>query len=86
MDEKGRARRQASVVGRGGQKAKNALAELAELRRNGGKRSHTYEFKEEEAVYDEVNEEEYARIVAKRREEGGEYGDSRCMTNDKAQS
>jgi DNA polymerase alpha subunit A len=71
MDQ-GRAKRQASIVGRGGAKAKNALAELAELRKNGGKRAANYEIEEEDDVYDEVDEEEYARIVAKRREEGGE--------------
>lgn len=66
-----RSRRQTVVDGRGGKKFKNALAELAELRKTGGKRADKYELKEEEAVYDEVDEDEYARIVQKRREEGG---------------
>lgn len=69
--EGGKSRRQAVVEGRGGKKFKNALAELAELRKSGGKRANTYEIKEEDAVYDEVDDEEYARIVQKRREEGG---------------
>lgn len=69
--EGGKSRRQVVVEGRGGKKVKNALAELAELRKSGGKRANTFELKEEEAVYDEVDDEEYARIVQKRREEGG---------------
>jgi DNA polymerase alpha subunit A len=69
--EGGKSRRQVVVEGRGGKKVKNALAELAELRKSGGKRANTFELKEEEAVYDEVDDDEYARIVQKRREEGG---------------
>ncbi len=72
--EAGRSRRQAVVQGRGGAKFKGALAELAELRKSGGKRADKYELKEEEAVYDVVDEDEYARIVQKRREEGGKLG------------
>jgi hypothetical protein len=78
--EGGRARRQVVVDGRGGKKAKNALAELAELRKSGGKRADKYEVKEEEAVYDEVDEDEYARIVQKRREEGGEIDRPQHLT------
>ena len=59
--------------GRGGKKFKNALAELNDLRRNGKKRADTFEVREEEKVYDEVNEDEYARIVQKRRSEGGGF-------------
>lgn len=73
MEDGGRAQRQAVVNGRGGSKFKNALAELAELRKTGAKRADLYEFKEETAVYDEVDEDEYARIVQKRREEGGAW-------------
>ena len=58
-------------MGRGGAKVKSALQELAELRRSGGKRADLFEVKEEEAVYDVVDEAEYAKIVAQRREEGG---------------
>ena len=64
----GRSRRQA---GRGGKNFKSALQELAELRKSGAKRADLYEVREEENVYDEVDEDEYARIVQKRREEGG---------------
>ncbi len=47
-----------------------ALAKLAEIKRNGGKRGEDPICKEEEAVYDIVEDDEYARIVAKRRDEG----------------
>lgn len=72
MDDSGRGKRQ--VVPRGGHKAKNALAELAELRKSGAKRADRFEVKEEQAVYDVVDEAEYAKLVQKRREEGG-----RCL-------
>lgn len=49
----------------------DALAELATLRRTGGKRADNYEPKEEERVYDEVDDAEYAEHVKKKREEGG---------------
>ena len=52
-------------------KAATALAKLTEIRRNGGKRGEDHQCKEEDAVYDIVDEDEYARIVAKRRNEGG---------------
>jgi hypothetical protein len=73
----GREKRQVQVVGKGGRRVKNALAELAELRRTGGKRADTYEVEEEADVYDEVDEAEYARIVQRRREEGGAPIESR---------
>ena len=73
----GRARRAAVTDGRGGKQFKNALAELAELRKTGGKRVDKYEAKEEENVYDEVDEDEYARIVQKRREDGGKIVEDR---------
>jgi len=66
-----RSRRKAVVDGRGGKKFKNALAELQELRKTGAKRADLYEVREEEDVYDEVDDDQYARIVQKRREEGG---------------
>ena len=69
MADEGRGRRQ---VGRkGGAQAKSALAELAELRKSGAKRADRFEIKEEAAVYDVVDEEQYAQLVQKRREEGG---------------
>lgn len=67
MADEGRSRRNA----RPSNKAKNALDELRELRRTGAKRIDTYEVKEEAAVYDTVGEDEYADIVAKRREKAG---------------
>jgi DNA polymerase alpha subunit A len=73
----GRAKRSAVVNGRGGSKFKNALEELAELRKTGGKRADKYEVREEEDVYDEVDEDEYARIVQKRREDGGKIVEDR---------
>ena len=50
----------------------NALAQLAELRRTGAKRADAEVFKEEESLYDEMDEDDYAQLVSKRREEGGE--------------
>ena len=52
-------------------KAAGALAQLAELRRTGVKHVNAYEFKEEEAVFDVVAEDEYAGIVARRRGDAG---------------
>ena len=71
MEEGGRAKRAVVTNGRGGVRVRSALQELAELRKSGGKRVDTYELKEEEAVYDEVDEADYAKLVQKRREEGG---------------
>ena len=61
-------------------KAKTSLAQLAELRRTGGKRVHDFELTEEDAVYDEVQEQDYAKLVQDRREQAGEaYGNhNRC--------
>ena len=70
----GRAKRTSVVDGRGGKRFKNALEELKELKKSGTKRVDRFEVKEEESVYEEVNEEQYARIVQKRREEGGVFG------------
>lgn len=52
-------------------KAKSALAELAELRRTGQKRIATYEFEEEADVYDTMDDDEYSKFTAKRRDEAG---------------
>ena len=69
--EEGRARRTAATLPRGGVKVKSALEQLAELRKTGAKRVDTFEVREEEAVYDVVDDAEYAKLVQKRREEGG---------------
>lgn len=68
MEENGRTSRRSA---RPASKAAGALAQLAELRRTGVKRVNAYEFKEEEAVFDVVAEDEYADIVAKRRGTAG---------------
>lgn len=52
-------------------KAATAIARLVELKRNGGKRGEDDVCKVEEAVYDIVEEDEYAKIMARRRDEGG---------------
>lgn len=67
------------MQGRVGSKAKQALAELAALRRSGTKRVDTFEVEEETPVYDVVDEEQYAKIVKKRRDEGGEVDGPVCL-------
>ena len=52
-------------------KAAGALAQLAELRRTGVKHVNAYEYKEEDAVFDVVAEDDYADIVARRRGDAG---------------
>lgn len=64
-----RARRDAKP----GAKAKASFAQFQELKRTGGKRIHNFELKEEEAVYDEVQEQDYAKLVQDRREEAGKH-------------
>ncbi|KAK2077328.1 hypothetical protein QBZ16_004962 [Prototheca wickerhamii] len=59
--------------GRVGSRAKQALAELAALRKSGAKRVDTFEVEEEKPVYDLVDEDQYAKIVKKRRDEGGAF-------------
>ncbi|PRW60975.1 DNA polymerase alpha catalytic subunit [Chlorella sorokiniana] len=73
MEGEGRARRATAGTTRGRSGAKSALQELAELRKSGGKRVDRFELKEEEAVYDVVDDAEYAKLVQKRREEGGGF-------------
>ena len=73
MEGEGRARRATAGTTRGRAGAKSALQELAELRKSGAKQVDRYELKEEEAVYDVVGEDEYAKLVQKRREEGGAW-------------
>ena len=48
-----------------------ALSELAALRRGEVKRADQFDLKEEEDVYDIVDERTYKELVAKRREENG---------------
>ena len=66
----GRGVRRKATTERGGKKFKNALEELRALKASGGKRVDNFEIVEEDAVYDEVSEDDYARLVQKRREEG----------------
>ncbi|KAG2444014.1 hypothetical protein HYH02_009213 [Chlamydomonas schloesseri] len=51
-------------------KAKGALEQLRAAREGGLKRALAYEVKAEEAVYDVVDEQQYAEIVKKRRDAG----------------
>ena len=64
-----RARRSAPA-----RKGAEAVARLAELRSKGAKRSRLQELEDEEdePLYDVVEEDEYADLVAKRRETAGE--------------
>ena len=59
------------VVKKHGQtRAAGALAQLAELRRSGKKQAEVYELKEEEDLYDEVEESEYNAKLFREREDG----------------
>lgn len=49
----------------------DALSKLKAAREGGDKRALTFEAKKEEELYDVLEDEEYAKLVAKRREEGG---------------
>ncbi|GLI66368.1 hypothetical protein VaNZ11_010151 [Volvox africanus] len=51
-------------------KAMSALEQLRAAREGSGKRALTFEVKEEDAVYDVVDEQQYADIVKKRRDAG----------------
>ena len=66
----GRGVRRKATTERGGKKFRDALSSLRELKATGRRRVDAYEVVEEEDVYDEVNEDDYARLVQKRREEG----------------
>jgi DNA polymerase alpha subunit A len=68
MEESGRSKRSAA----GPRKACGALQQLQELRRTKTKQASVYEIKEEAPVYDVVDDDDYADIVAKRRREGGQ--------------
>jgi DNA polymerase alpha subunit A len=64
-----RSRRQ-PVQNSGRAKAESALAALRAAREGAGKRALNFEIKEEEAVYDVVDDQQYAEIVKKRRDAG----------------
>ncbi|PNH02378.1 DNA polymerase alpha catalytic subunit [Tetrabaena socialis] len=51
-------------------KTKGALEQLKAARAGAGKRALAYEVKEEDAVYDVVDDHQYAEIVKKRRDAG----------------
>lgn len=51
-------------------KAKSALDQLRAAREGSGKRALNFEVKEEAAVYDVVDDQQYAEIVKKRRDAG----------------
>ena len=53
-----------------GTKRNKALDEIRQLRKHGMKRSEQFELDEDDGLYDVVNDEEYAEIVRKRREQG----------------
>ena len=50
----------------------DALSKLKAAREGESKRALEFEAKKEEGLYEVMEDEEYARLVAKRREEGGE--------------
>jgi DNA polymerase alpha subunit A len=54
-------------------KASSALEQLKAAREGGAKRLDKFSLKEEEAVYDVVEDNEYAKIVSKRRAEAGDF-------------
>ncbi len=61
-------------------KVSGVLAALKDARQAGpGKRAHTYHVKQEDDVFDQVDEEQYEQLVAKRRMEAGEH---RCPRPD----
>ena len=69
MADAGRSRRtNASRAGN----AKAALEALRAQRESGTKHAIAFEVREEAAIFDAVQEDEYAGLVAKRREEAGE--------------
>ncbi len=75
MADTGRSRR----AGNEGQSKTEAYAALLKQRRAGGRVGLTEEWKDEEAVYDVLEEEKYAEVVAKRRVEGGQHRHQRDM-------
>lgn len=69
MADNSRSRR----AGNDGKNNTQAYAELVKQRRAGGRVGPMEEWKDEEAVYDVLEESQYAEVVAKRREEGGQH-------------
>lgn len=65
-----RTRRQ-PAVGKDAAKKMGALEALKAARDGTSKRANAYEVNQEERVYDDLPEEEYAQLVSKRRKEGG---------------
>ena len=59
-------------AGNDGNSKTEAFAEFIKQRRGGGRVGLKEEWEDEDAVYDVIGEGEYASIVAKRREEGGQ--------------
>lgn len=55
-------------------KLAGVLADLQAAREGSGKRATTYEVRQEDAVFDVVDEEQYEQLVAKRRLETGARG------------
>lgn len=68
-----RSKRQPAAGNTGKSKVSGALAALTAAREGGRRRGETFEIENEEAVYDVVDEEEYAKLVAKRRVEADEF-------------
>lgn len=66
-----RSRRQ--VVSNDKVKAKGALEQLKASREGGHKRIDAFQVREEEALYDVVDEQQYAQLVSKRRQEAGKF-------------
>jgi hypothetical protein len=54
------------------QKVSGVLADLVAAREGSVKRAAAYSYKEEDDVFEEVDEERYAQLVTKRRIEAGE--------------
>lgn len=67
-----RSRRQPAQGGTNA-KARQALEQLKAARTGGVRRAEAYEYQGEAALYDVVDEQQYAEIVRKRREEGGGF-------------
>lgn len=70
----GRSRR-VPVQSKGRLGAQDALSKLKAARGVGEKRALVYEAKKEAELYDVLEDEEYAALVSKRREEGGAWCD-----------